>query len=206
MGKMNWNPDRLALTEQPSSTSAIIDEKIVPASFVDVTLPVQNDNGGQSHDIQVKYDVVSNVVSDLTGMVNEITRTIGLVTIEREKTKQVQAVSKARIRAAEEQTKQVRIQEKEATKRIKQQYQAEIKKAEFELLQIRDTLRIEKEKILSDKSKFESVLVTISKILDQLIQENNRLMEQDLFDEIQKNHDKMITIAETIASLYRIEK
>ena len=165
--------------------------------------PVYADQGGNN--IQIKTDMVSNIIGDICGVVNEFTRIIGMIRVEEEKTKQVKAVENARIRIAEEQTKQVMIQESAATERIKAQYLMELKKAEMNLQKELAVIQNEREKLLSDERKFELALKKLEQYGQELINMNKVYLSRNPesnFEFIYKINEQLLILTDKIAQLY----
>ncbi|MDE6035245.1 MAG: hypothetical protein K2G36_04965, partial [Ruminococcus sp.] len=154
--------------------------------------------------VQFKYDTLSNIINDVCGVLQEISRTVGMVMVEKEKTQQVKIMSKAHIHQAEEQTKQVRIQEKEATKRICIQYETEIKKAELHMQEELAKLKYEKELFISNERRFDKELKDFSAVINNIIEQNRYYMQNmDLYPEaLQKNNEELVKLVSKMVDLY----
>jgi len=208
MGKMKMNPEKFAPV--PAQKAEISSHNMQDNAVFEPTLvesgnsyPVYADQGGNN--IQIKTDMVSNIIGDICGVVNEISRTIGMIRVEEEKTRQVKAVANARIRIAEEQTKQVMIQESAATERIKAQYLMELKKAEMNLQKELAVIQNEREKLLSDERKFELALKKLEQYGQELINMNKVYLSRNPesnFEFIYKINEQLLILADKIAQLY----
>lgn len=218
MGKMKMNPNEFALAAADPQAVVIGEAGKIVSEVVDPIATSVRDtkiaryqtnrdihNEGQ-HTIQVKYDMVSNIVGDVCGVLQEITKTISAIGVEREKTRQVLMATTARICEAEEQTEQVCIKETETTERIKIQYIAEIKKAEIQLQKEMAEIQKEKERIFSDERKFDNALKMISSVVEDIISQNRYYMErigsQSYSDELHKNNEQLIQLVGKIVELY----
>ena len=100
MGKMKMNPEKFAPV--PARKAEISPHNMQNNAAFEPILadsesfyPVHANQGGNN--IQIKTDMVSNIIGDICGAVNEITRTIGMIRAEEEKTRQVNAMANARI-------------------------------------------------------------------------------------------------------------
>lgn len=208
MGKMKMNPEKFApvpVQKAEISSHNMQDNDVFEPTLVvpGSSYPVYADQGGNN--IQIKTDVVSNIIGDICGVVDTITKTIGMIRVEEEKTKQVKAAANARIRIAEEQTKQVMIQESAATERIKAQYLMELKKAEMNLQKELAVIQNEQEKLLSDERKFELALKKLEQCGQELINMNKVYLSRNPesnFEFIYKINEQLLILADKIAQLY----
>ena len=208
MGKMKMNPEKF--TPVPAQKAEISPHNMQDNAAFEPTLvdsrssyPVYAAQGGNN--IQIKTDMVSNIIGDICGAVNEIARTIGMIRVEEEKTKQVKAAANARIRIAEEQTKQVMIQESAATERIKAQYLMELKKAEMNLQKELAVSQNEQEKLLFDERKFVLALKTLEQYGQEFMNMNKVYLSQNPesnFEFIYKINEQLLILADKIAQLY----
>ncbi len=162
-------------------------------------------NAGQST-IQVKFDTVSNIVSDACGLCTDITKAISAYKVEKEKTKQVQEFAMAEIRKAEEDTERVRIHEANETERFIQKCNEEVKKSELELERELTKLQNEKETILQDERKFNRSISNIEKSIDHLIDQSNACFEKFGYtDEVHRINLLLIELSAKIPTLYSDE-
>lgn len=208
MGKMKMNPEKF--TPVPAQKAEISPHNMQDNAAFEPTLvdsgssyPVHANQGGNN--IQIKTDMVSNIIGDICGVVNEITRTIGMIRVEEEKTRQVKAMANARIRMAEEQTNQVMIQESAATERIKAQYLMEIQKAEMNLKKELAVIQNEQAKLLSDERKFELSLKNLEQYGQELMNMNKVYLSRNPesnFEFIYKINEQLLILADKITQLY----
>ena len=215
MGRMNMNPDEFAWAMSNSNGMTVVENTQTSGTLTDVAVNAMRDtriskyqtdrdmyNEGQ-HTIQVKYDMVSNIVGDVCGVVKECISAYGKVVVEREKTKQVQAGAMAQIRAAEEQTEQVRIKETEETTRFQMECTKELEKARAELEKEQAVIAKDKEAILSSERKFDEAITTISGIINHIISQNEKYMQEYTYsNEIDQNNRQLIQLATKIVDLY----
>lgn len=201
MGKMKMNLNEFALAKAKTDLNPV---EVIPEIIEPVATSIRDVHNEGQHTIQVKYDMITNIVSDVCGVLQETTKAVRDIMVEKEKTKQIQMVSAARIREAEEQTKQVWIQETQATERAKSQYLADIQKAEFELQKELAIIQKDKENIISDERKFNKALDIITLSVQNIIMQNKIYMENFQYsDRIHENNNQLIRFAEQIVNLYK---
>ena len=210
MGKMKMNPDRFALPAVNSKSAVIVDDGKIIAEEVYQNLNACNDNkiiqyGNQNegYDINIRADVIGNIIGDICGVLKETAKAISTIQVEKEKTKQVQAFAKTKIKESKEQTKRIDIQESAETERTKMRCIEEIKKAEIELEKELAYINKEKEKIASDERKFQHLLEMTTLEVKHIISINEKLMESSSYsDEIHKNNEQLIYLAGKIVDSY----
>ncbi len=152
---------------------------------------------------QIKYDVISNVVGDACGVINNIINAVKEIGVEKERTKQVNVKAAAAVHMAKEQTKQIITQEKEATKRYREDTIRELGRTKSELKAKLADLAQAKEKMLADEKKFNSSLESIRSIIDSIIQANKKLQDESVsFDIIHSNNEQLIQLTQQIVNLY----
>lgn len=211
MGKMKLNLDEL---ENPTAGIIVESGKAVGSITTPIANAVKETSLGKysaqkemyaanQHSVQVKLDMVSNIVADACGLANNITNTIREICVEKEKTKQVQSVAKAHVNMAKEQTKQVAVQEKEATKRFYAECLRDVEIARTELKKRQSELAVERERILSDERKFNSIFELVLARIKDLDKINNRLAEQGEFSEVfYKNQAMIDSCIQKLADMY----
>lgn len=210
MGKMKLNPEEFMLDKE-STAGGIVE--VVAEGIARTTTPLANSHrdikvaqyntdrdmfNEAQHTLQVRCDTLSSIVGDACDLLKEITRAIGVVSYEKEITKQVQAQTKASIRAAEEQTKQTSIKEAAATAQKRIEVAGEIEKARLQLQEKLDEIATKKETILSNERIFNDSLDVIKKILAEITSN----FKFNGFDEYIQYTDRLISIIDKISNLY----
>lgn len=167
--------------------------------------PVAFPEDNSRKELSISTDSITIMVSKALDTVNCVSRCFAAFSIEKQRTKQVQAQSKAVIAAAKETTKQVYIQETEATKRVLAGYAAEVKKAERELRKLdRELKSVEKGNLLKHHEEM-TILNTTVKIIDSFIDKSKQtfacIKESCSDDERQTYIDLINKINENIVKL-----
>lgn len=215
MGKMKLNPEEFMLDKE-STAGGIVE--VVAEGIARTATPLANSHrdikvaqyntdrdmfNEAQHTLQVRCDTLSSIVGDACDLLKEITRAIGVVSYEKEITKQVQAQTKASIRAAEEQTKQTRIKEEEATAQKRIEVAGEIEKARLQLKDKLSEINNKKEQILSNEREFNNTLSDYENTIKYIMKQYDLLPDEDKnFENFIRFSDKLIAIMEQISNLY----
>lgn len=189
----------------------IIPEKDVTERCTAVSVPQSPDFPVAFPEDNSRKELSISIASNTTNItkvldtVNCIARCITEYSVEKQRTKQVQAQSKAVIAAAKETTKQVYIQETEATKRVLAGYAAEVEKAKSELRKLECELKsAEKGNLLKHHEKM-TILNTTVKIIDSFIDKSEQtfacIKESCSDDERQNYIDLINKLNENIVKL-----
>lgn len=197
MGKMNFNSKMLCDSSHDTKNENSIVEVIDNNSYT-----LRKNTGNLNHTVSVRYDAVSNISRDIRIVLNTAISVVGDIIVECNRTKQIQAQSQACIRVAEEQTKQVRIQEKENTKRYKMQCETELKKAKYELQEKLAEINNRKEIIYSNERILNAQIDEIRKIIDFIIEKNRELIKTDGYtEEADRNMGRLMQLVTLLANI-----
>lgn len=168
-------------------------------------LPVAVPDDSSRNDLSISTDPITIMVSKALDTVNCISRCIAEVSIEKQRTKQVQAQSKAVIAAAKETTKQVYIQETEATKRVLAEYASKVEEAEIELKKLERELKSVEKGQLLEHHKAMKILNTTVKTIEMFCEQSKQIflliLESCTDDERQKYMDQINSINSNIVQL-----
>lgn len=201
MGKMKFDFDEL---EVPEVTAVVEGAKALGS----ITSPIANAVKDTSvakytaqkdmyvenqHTIQLKTTVPENIIGDLCGIAQSIANTVSAIATEKEKTKQVQIAARTYVDMEKEQTKQLTVQEKQATKRITAEYRRDVEKAALEMKKRLAELSIDREKILLDERKFNTLVDKIMEEVRKLSDLNNETAKYTGFTEEYFKNQSIIT-------------
>lgn len=167
--------------------------------------PVAFPEDNSRKELSISIDPKTTIITKALDTVNCISRCIAEVSIEKQRTKQVQAQSKAVIAAAKETTKQVYIQETEATKRVLAGYAAEVEKAKSELRKLERELKSVEKGHLLEHHKAMKILNTTVKTIEMFCEQSKQtfacIKESCSDDERQTYIDLINKINENIVKL-----
>ena len=205
MGKMIMNDANFS--SKPNNNGLIVPQTTALSSGMESLMTHSNNYSGltasKGLDLTVRYDMISNIVGDACGVINNIINAITAVNIEREKTKQVKATAKAQIKVAKEQTEQVRLHEESETERFGMECETRLEEARIGLEKELALIEKDKESILSDERKFMMMIKSIQDIISGIIKQNEILIREDIHSEaIIENNKKLMNLAETVTRLY----
>lgn len=205
MGKMIMNDANFS--SKPTNNGLIVPQTTALSSGME-SLMTQSYNysdlaASKGLDFTVRYDIISNIVGDACGLINNLVNAITAINIEREKTNQVKAAAKAQIKVAKEQTEQVRLHEIGETERFRMECETRLEEARIELKKELALIEKDKESILSDERKFMMMIKTIQDIIAGIIKQNEILIREDIHSEaIIENNKKLVNLAETVTRLF----
>lgn len=205
MGKMIMNDANFS--SKPTNNGLIVPQTTALSSGMESLMTHSHNYYGLSSakgaDFTLRYDMVSNIIGDVCGVINNIVNAVTAIKIEREKTNQVKAAAKAQIKVAKEQTEQVRLHEIGETERFRMECETRLEEAKSELKKELALIKKDKEKILTDERKFMESIRSIQKIIEFIIKQNEILMREDIHSEaIIENNKKLMNLAETVTRLY----
>lgn len=134
MGGMKFNHESFGETSKSAGKMIIEDPTDiipVPEAGMPSFSAASARSGNMS--LQLKSDIVSNIVSDVCSLAGTITNAVRDVSVEKEKTRQIRAMGEAHVGMAKEETKKIKIQEREATKRLSIECEQKIQTLKIEL-------------------------------------------------------------------------
>lgn len=116
---------------------------------------------------------ITSVVNTVLSTISDITKCIAMVSIERQKTKQIEAQVRVQREEAIQRTNTIRIQEKENTKRFILQCKTDLEKKEQELKIIRENNRLKEYELKQDHKLYMEQLDNLNKIVENIMNDKN---------------------------------
>lgn len=177
---------------------------------------VSNSQAFSKKDLAVAFSpvaAIAGVCNTALTTISDISKCIALVSIEKQRTKQVIAQANAAIEESRQQTKRVTIQEKEQTNRLIIQCKTDLAKREQEIRELIQKNRLRETELRMNHELFMAQLDDVRKIIQSVIEEKNILMkcfievsvEQDnnenILSTIDNSNAKLVELAKTIMSL-----
>lgn len=206
--------------------SGFQDDKYLVEKVTDVeVLDTRNSNHGMlvsnsqafsKKDLAVAFSpvaAIAGVCDTALSTISDISKCIALVSIGKQRTKQVIAQANAAIEESRQQTKRVTIQEKEQTNRLIIQCKTDLAKREQEIRELIQKNRLRETELRMNHELFMAQLDNVRKIIQSVIEEKNILMkcfievnvEQDnnknILSTIDNSNAKLVELAKTIMSL-----
>lgn len=157
--------------------------EVVPASSVEIIDVKQNGNlptvNGQVCEAIVNtispVAAIVNVANKALWTISDISKCIAMVSIEKQRTRQVEAQAQIQIEESIQQTNRIRIQEKENTKRILIQCKTELAKKEQDLKMLREANRYKETELIQDHKLYIEQLDNLNKIVDNIMIDKNKI-------------------------------
>lgn len=155
--------------------------EIIPANSVEI-IDIKQDNNLSTVSRQVGGNVASainpvpaiaSVVNTALDTISDISKCIAMVSIEKQKTKQIEAQARIQIEESIQQTNRIRIQEKENTKRLIIQCKTDLAKKEQELKMLRETNRSREAELTQNHHLYMEQLDDLNKIVENIMNDKN---------------------------------
>jgi len=186
--------------------------KIKSFSVEDGTAELVNNNKSETKNTNsYKFDMISNVMDSVTGMVSEISNSIERVKVAKESTRQIVAQADRDIEVAKEKTEQVNLEQLGETKRFLAQKKVELTQIKVNYKQFlldykdkRNDLQFKKEVQMRELDAADQIIVALIDILKGLQREYNHCVDQGvevpsgLRQEMTATMNKMAEISMTI--------
>lgn len=160
--------------------------EIIPASSVEV-LDIQRNENSPTAMVQSSGDFIANAISPAMaianlantalGTISDISKCITMVSIEKQRTKQVEAQACVQIEESIQQTNRSRIQEKEITKRLIIQCKANLANKEHELKKLRKDNLFREKKLNQNHRLYIESLDLLSKMVESITDEKNSFLK-----------------------------
>lgn len=120
---------------------------------------------------------IESIVSGALSTISNIAQCITMVSVEKQRTKQIEAQARVQIGESIQQTERIRVQERETTRRFKIQCKASLRKMKQELEILRETNR-SRERELSNNHEIDlKILDSLDRIVKTLVEENNGICQ-----------------------------
>ncbi len=158
-----------------------------------------------------KLNVVTEIVTSVTGVINQITQSVERVKIAKYQLEQIRITSEVELKKEKEKTKQTLIQEMAETNRHNKQIDKEIKTIEanlhkFELENTKDIAEIEnnheeKMKFLNQQEILVNQLVAVTEFLMEEIRETRQLgleVPESIFQELNKTMQQLVELSSNL--------
>lgn len=155
--------------------------EIIPANSAEI-IDIKQDNNLSTVSRQVGGNIASaissvaaiaNVVNTALGTISDISKCIAMVSIEKQRTKQIEAQARIQIEESIQQTNRIRIQEKENTKRLIIQCKTDLAKKEQELKMLRETNRSREAELTQNHQLYMEQLDDLNKIVENIMNDKN---------------------------------
>lgn len=155
--------------------------EVIPASSVEIMDIKQNSNlptvsgqvGGTIANAISPVAAIAGVVNTALGTISDISKCFAMVSIEKQRTKQVEAQARVQIEESIQQTNRVRIQEKENTKRLVIQCKTDLANKEQELKMLRETNRSREAELNQNHKLYMEQLDDLNKIIENIMNDKN---------------------------------
>jgi hypothetical protein len=120
---------------------------------------------------------IESIVSGALSTISNIAQCITMVSVEKQRTKQIEAQARVQIGESIQQTERIRVQERETTRRFEIQCKASLRKMKQELEILRETNR-SRERELSNNHEIDlKILDSLDRIVKTLVEENNGICQ-----------------------------
>ena len=120
---------------------------------------------------------IESIVSGALSTISNIAQCITMVSVEKQRTKQIEAQARVQIGESIQQTERIRVQERETTRRFEIQCKASLRKRKQELEILRETNR-SRERELSNNHEIDlKILDSLDRIVKTLVEENNGICQ-----------------------------
>lgn len=155
--------------------------EIVPASSVEIIEVKPNSNlltegrqaGNSIANAINPVAAIVSVVNTTLGTISDISKCFAVVSIEKQRTKQVEAQARAQIKESIQQTNRIRIQEKENTKRLVIQCKKDLANKELELKMLREINRSREVEVNQNHRLYMKQLDDLNKIIENIMNDKN---------------------------------
>ena len=160
--------------------------EIIPASSVEV-LDVQRNKNLPTAIIQSSGESIANAISPVAaiasvvnttlGVISDISKCMAMVSIEKQRTKQIEAKVRVQIEESIQQTNRIRIQEKESTQRLIIQCKENLATKESELKKLREENRYREVELSRNHGLYIKQLNDLNKIIDNIMGDKNVILQ-----------------------------
>lgn len=160
--------------------------EIIPGSSVEVLDTQRNENmptsrpqstGGSVANAINPVMAIASVVNTALGTISDISKCIAMVSVEKQRTKQVEAQARAQIEESIQQTNRIRIQEKENTKRLIIQCKTDLANKEYELKKLREENRFRQVELSQNHRLYIEQLNDLNKIVENVMGDKNVILQ-----------------------------
>lgn len=152
-------------------------EIVEAAQYEILSVPSKNRSGEAFASAISPWAALSNTINSAVDLVSDISKCITLVSIEKQKTKQVEVKAYAEIEESRQKTKRVKIQEKEITNRLIIQCKENLAIREMELRRLREENRFREVELRMNHKFYSQQLDRLDECVKSMIKEKNILLQ-----------------------------
>ncbi len=175
----------------------------------EITLPKQT---GIGNAIETAVNPVVSVINRIIDIIPSISQCLAAVSMEKERTRQVEEWAKVQIEKEKQESKRVSIQETEETKRFALQCKTELKKKKQELEALREKYHIERKKISENHFEFSEIINTLNNTIEMLKCDKDEIYKilrstddqesyETVFHQLNDINSKIVEIAKEVSEL-----
>ncbi len=191
----------------PPSEVTILDKPTT--KFPEITSPKQT---GIGNAIETVFNPVVSVLNHAIDIFPSISQCIAAVSMEKQRTHQIEAQARAQIETARQETERVNIHETEETKRFALQCKAELKTKKQELEALREKYRFEEKNLWENHFEFSEIINTLNNTIEILKYDKDEIHKrlhliddkesyETVFHELNDINSKIVELAKEVAAL-----
>ena len=165
MGKINFNFDDFEEERKDGAlvpTNSTETLQPLPYDIIPASRSVDNVSLGQLASAASPATAIVSIIDTALGAISDISKCITVVSVEKQRTKQMQAQASAQIEESRQQTNRIIVQQREETKRYITQCKKELDEKRIEFEKMRVELKYQSNSMLDDHQRFLSQLDEIS--------------------------------------------
>ncbi len=157
--------------------------EIISSSSVDILDTQRNENMATSKmqstggSIANAINPVVAVASVVNTIISDISKCIAIVSIEKQRTKQVKAQARIQIEESIQQTNRIKIQETENTKRLIIQCRTDLANKKYELKKFCEENRFRESELIKNHRLYTEQLDELNKIVENLMDDKNVIFQ-----------------------------
>lgn len=160
--------------------------EIVPASSVEVVDVQRNESlptsmeqarGGTIANELSPVTIIESIVNTALGTITDISKCVAMVSIEKQRTKQVEAQVRTQIEESIQQTNRKKIQEKESTKRLIIQCKTDLLNKKYELKKLREENQSREVELSRNHRLYIEQLDDLNKIVENIMSDKNTILQ-----------------------------
>lgn len=131
---------------------------------------------------KINYSVT--IIEKLLDTINNISNCITMISIEKQKTRQIEIQAQVQIEEFFQQTNRIKIQEEEYTKRFIAQCNTDLKQKEYELKKLCMTNKLKENKLKIKHKQYMEELNYLNKIVESLLNDKNKVIYPYILNKI----------------------
>lgn len=134
---------------------------------------------------KINYSVT--IIEKLLDTINNISNCITMISIEKQRTRQIEIQAQVQIEEFFQQTNRIKIQEEEYTKRFIAQCNTDLKQKEYELKKLCMTNKLKENKLKIKHKQYMEELNYLNKIVESLLNDKNKVIYPYILNKINDN-------------------